>query len=1178
MRLIVFLLTTAFLHAQASGVAQTVTLSGKSITLKEVFTAVKSQTGFMVFYSDPVIKQARPVTVSAKDMPLDAFLKQVFSSQPSLKYTIRGKTIFVIEKSLSSNSKPTAPDLPDQPAMLPISGLVVDSSGNALPGATVGVVNSKTIVTTDAQGMFNIDIKKGDILVISFVGYQTKEVKISDAQLKSSALITIQLFPAINSLEEVAIVNTGYQRINRINSTGSSVTVGSAELSKRNATNILRNLEGTVPGLVQYRGNATIRGVSTLQANSGILVVVDGLPIEGSIADINPYDVESVTVLKDAAAASMYGARASNGVIVVTTRKAKEKGKTTIELSGNLTVINKPDYSYNNFMTPAQQVDWESEYYKWWFDGGDGTVPNPITQFENNFIALGKYITPIQYAYYQSKKDPAGMPKSKLDELLDDYKQNDFPQQFRDKAILNQVIQQYNFAIRTNNGRSQNNLVVNYTTDNSGIIRAYNRSLNLFYKGSYNIGNWLEMDYGVNTVQGRIRGHNSKFAANPFNVPSYINLFDDAGNRAYYSTDKFNAYNTLTETTPELFSTKFNHLDELERDFVNTSISNTRYYVNLNFKIMKGLTFTPMFQYEDIRRDSSTYSEADSYTMRWLQNVYTTRSGTPCNYTYRHLLPPGGKLATSNLKSPGYTTRAQINYDRELDAHRFIALAGVEFRQTRTYGNRGLLLGYDDQLQTQQTANVNFGDLFALNRGSIWNPNYNVGYFDFPDVSTMGLIKDEVHRFGSGYANLTYTYNRKYSLFGSLRKDYADIFGGDEKYRGRPLWSVGASWVASNEDFMQDMSMIDFLKLRSSYGLTGNIRNVTAFLAATTGTNVVTRLPNAFVSDPPNPSLRWEKTTSFNFGLDFAMLNNRLRGSLDLYRRKGTDLFAKKRLDPSEGFTSMTINNASMLNHGVEFNLQYDFIRPSTTRGFRWTANLLGAWNRNKITDVDELDGNPLTVASGNSYRVGYPVRSIFSFRFAGLSDAGVPMWYNAKGEPTTEALGATDAEALVFSGDADPRRNLAFNNDISWRGFTLSVYAVYYGGHYFRARPVPFGYLEPVYAALPSYLLNSWTPINTNTDVPGSAQYYQILRSAQHEYSDNLVRRADFLKIRNIVLAYELPGQIASKMKSTGLRIRFQVNDPKALWTRQTDVHIDPETGAAPIPTSFVFGINANF
>lgn len=228
--------------------------------------------------------------------------------------------------------------------------------------------------------------------------------------------------------------------------------------------------------------------------------------------------------------------------------------------------------------------------------------------------------------------------------------------------------------------------------------------------------------------------------------------------------------------------------------------------------------------------------------------------------------------------------------------------------------------------------------------------------------------------------------------------------------------------------------------------------------------------------------------------------------------------------------------------------------------------------------DVDELTRNPLTLASGESYKIGYPVRSVFSFQFAGLDTKGVPQWYNSKGVATTTSLGANDADALVFTGNADPTTVLSLNNDFGFKGFSLSIFAVYYGGHYFRARPVPIPYPSANYAPLPSYLLNSWTPGNTNTDIPGSGQYYQVPITNQYYYSDNLVRQADFIKIRNIVLGYTIPHSVSSKIKSTNLKVRAQVNNPKSLWIKQKDVHVDPETGAAPIPASFVLGINANF
>jgi len=759
--------------------------------------------------------------------------------------------------------------------------------------------------------------------------------------------------------------------------------------------------------------------------------------------------------------------------------------------------------------------------------------------------------------------------------------------------------------LRNNSGKAQNSLIVNYTSYNNGgnnnatggvstgsnlaLINSYTKSLNLFYKGSYSLAKWLDFDYGVNSVIGKIRTHNSEWANNPSNVPAYYKLLNDDGSRAYYYTSRFNGYNPINnETSSALSSFKFNHLDELERDYNVNSTINTRYYLNLNIKPLEGLTITPMFQVEDGRNNANTYSEADSYTMRIIQNAYTTRTGTPGNYVYTNLLPKGGKLGTSQFKSTNYTARAQANYNRDFGKHGIIALIGSEFRQTLTNtGVKGILLGYDDQLQIG-TNTINYQNLYNINTAAMWDGNYGTRQYhynqisfdnqDNPQGSQSVNPRETMHRYASGYANITYTYDKKYNIFGSARKDYADLFGGDEKYRGRPLWSVGASWIASSENFLKDIKAINYLKLRGSYGFTGNIKNVTAFLSAKTGTNSTTQLPNASVSNPPNPQLRWEKTATTNIGIDFSLLTDRLRGSFDWYRRVGTDLFANKRLDPSEGFTSMTVNNASMVNKGVELGLAYDWFRTQSRNELSWSTNMTGSINNNKVTSVDELTKNPSQITQGSSFRVGYPVASIWAYRFAGLNANGVPQWYNAAGVATTATLGPVDADALVYMGNEEPKYNLSLNNDLSYKGFTLSVFVVYQGGNYFRARQVPTAFPGPSYFQTPAYLLNRWTPTNTNTDIPGSGQFYQVAVNNQYVSSDNLVRRADYLKVRNIVLGYSIPRELATKIKASNVRLNLQVNNPNIAWYKQKDVRIDSETSGMRIPTSIVFGLNANF
>ncbi len=1175
MKLIVVLMTIFITHVSGKTFGQIVSINKKNASLETIIDQLQKQTGYDFVLDREIFNRSEKIDLNVKNISLDEVLKKI-TVNTDISYSIQGHSVVFSKNNPKPREQKMNPSRQQE-----FFGVVTDERGAPLSGATVKVKGKQVVSLTQKTGAFSLrDLVSGDVLIVTFLGYESREFTVSSAHLTGKDYLIIQLSALVGTLEEVSIVNTGYQKISRENVVGSVATMNRKELEKRNAVNILDNLEATVPGLIQYQGVTTIRGVSTMQANMGVLVVVDGLPIEGSIADINPYDVENITILKDAAAAAIYGARASNGVIVVTTKNANQVGKTIVELNSNLTVTNKPDYSYQNMMTASEQVDYERKYSEWWFNGAGGTIQDPIGSFESS-VAQGRMITPIHYAFYRFKSDPTKFSQSQLDELLNKYKENDFLKDYKKYALRNEFLQQHNIAIRTNSGKSQNNLVINYRTDNGGIINAFDRQFNLFYKGSYKFANWFDVEYGVNSVIGKTRQHNSRFAIDPLSAPAYMSLYDADGNpsdlRIYY-----NAYNNITETTPELFSTHFNHLEELGRDFNTISKLNTRYHINFNIKVVPGLTIRPMLQYEDNRTDNSSYAETESYQMRWLHNVYTQRTGTPGAYTYTNLLPRGGMLTTINAKESSYTARGQADYVKEFGKHSINALVGAEFRETRYGGTRGLLLGYDEQLQIHSTANVNFGDLYNVT-SSFLTPGYNPQQFDYPTLAeNLGIIVEDWHKFASAYANLTYTFDGKYNAFGSVRKDYADLFGGDKKYRGRPLWSLGASWIASKENFINQYSFIDFLKIRTSFGLTGNMDPTTpAILAASTGINEETRLPNASVSTPPNPFLRWEKTETINLGIDFYLWKSKVKGTIDWYRRRGTDLLANRRMDPSEGFSSMVINNASMVNNGIEGSLGYAWFQPKTNDDFSWATNLIASYNRNKITYVDQVTRAPIALAMGEGFKEGYPVRSLFSFPFAGLNDQGAPQWFNASGGTTTQSLNASDIDAMVFSGGTDPKINLGLNNDLNYRGFSLSVFAVYYGGHFFRTQPYPTPELMqgPYNRALPNYLLRSWTPENTDTDVPGSGEYYrEISSTTQYQFANIGVRPSDFIKIRNIVLGYSLPQSLISKIKANTVKFRFQLNNPATIWTKKNGLKIDPETMGMPVPISYVMGLSANF
>lgn len=1153
MRLTTVLLIASLLQVSASTHAQLITINKKNVLLESVLKEIRNQSGYDFYYDGKTVSSDLRVSINVRNADLNMALKSALNGL-NINFQINNGTILLKKNAIEQNA-----------VIFVVSGIVKDEANHPLAGITVTVKGTSRQTMTDENGKFSIQANEpDDLLVFTSIVNQTLELPIAG---RKEILVTLK--QKSTALAEVTI-NTGFQNILKEKMTGATVTVNSAELEKRYAPNILSNLEGKVPGLVNFRGATTIRGVSTINASKSPLIVLDGLPIEGSIADINPYEVDNITVLKDAAAAAIYGARAANGVIVITTKKAREKGL-SVSFSNNVTVTDKPNIDYN-LLTPAQQVDAEAAVFDYVFAPSGGQYPTRAAAVTATTTSInnGNPISPAYYAYYQFAK--GDITQIQLDERLAGFRQGDFRKQYKENVMLNDLLQQYNLAVRSNGDKFQSSLVINYKNSNSGIINAYNRQLNIFYKGTYQAANSLDINYGVNSVLGFQKFSNSAFATNYNTVPSYQPLLNAEGSRAYYTTGEYNSYNTNFPSQPTN-SLLVNHIEELGKDYKNTRQQNTRYYINMDVKVNPYLTLTPQFQYENNNLSTSAYSEADSYIMRYLKSVYTT------------LLPAsGGKLATSNSKGDYWTARGQAEYKRTFGVHAIDVIAGTEFRQTRTKGVSGLLLGYDDQLQSQSTNSVSFPALNAYRNTTAFKPGFNTStlygrYFD----SAIGVIPETTHRFNSNYANATYTYDSRYNVFGSYRIDYADVFGLDEKFRGKPLWSAGASWNLHRESFLANLDWINQLKFRTTYGITGNIvQGVSSILTAnSTLFNPITNLPMSVVTNAANPELRWEKTATLNLGTDFSLFGGQLSGSLDWYRKKSTDLLVTQRLDPSEGFTSQIINNGDVLNNGIELSLQYEIFKPGNKDALSWSAGLVLSRNKNQIVYIDEIATTPLALAQ-SGYKKGYPVNSLFSYQYKGLTALGQPQWLKADGSLSTIALTGNDLNAIVYSGTTDPKINVNLSNEWRYKGFGLYILAVYYGGQNLRAL-VPEVVSGVPYGSMPAYLANSWTPGNTSTIIPGTGRYApglypgtQVSPNGQLTYSDTFVRSGDFIKIRSAVLSYQLPQQLISKIGSKGVSLNIQVNNPKALW-KANDVDVDPETGGARIPTSYVFGLNFN-
>ena len=1149
---------------QAGASAQKISVRVEAGSLDEAFQQIIGQSKVQLVYNTGVASAIHCAGAEFTNKEINEILETLLAGT-GLTYKAQNGIYMISQKIPAGQQQKTAT----------IRGKVTNTKGEPLPGVTIRVKGTTVGVVSDNDGnyRFAIPATANPVLVFSFVGMQSQEVEYT-----GQWRINIIMHEDVSEMEEVVV--TGYQTINREKVTGSTTTVSSEDLSRQYSPNIMDRLEGRVAGLVNYDGKTLIRGTSSLYAETSPLLVVDGLPIEGKIEDLNPYDIESVTVLKDAAAAAIYGARASNGIIVITTKKAKKTGSTEIDVSANLTVYEKRnlDYADNFYMTPAQQVDKESEYYQYYFSDENPETDDPIGLFEES-ITDYKTITPLQWAYYQHAKGI--ISESELEEKKNELKKNNFAKEFSDHVLRKRILQQYNLAIRNRTEKFNSNLVFNLRRDNNGIVKSYDNQINISYRCSYDMKPWLTVDFGFNGILSKTKESASQYATDPFNVPSYYRLLNDDGSYNYYSPDFFNDYNTIVEDNPGLRSMHFNHLEELDYDQTTTDRRNMRYQGGLIFKVIDGLTVNTQFIYETERRTESTYSEAESYSMRLLRNIYTLRKGTAPDYTYEYMLPEnGGRLATVNTRGEYWTARAQLNFRRTLaEKHAIDFLAGLEFRETRNGGTRGLLLGYDEQLQSQATTNVSFTDLYNYEKTTFFLPSFPARSWGYEEYIQpyIGLVRETQHRYASGYANITYTYDNRFNVFASFRKDYADLFGANTEFRGKPLWSVGASWNLYNETFLRSVTWLNNLKLRTSYGITGNIyQGATSYLTASTGgLNSYTKQPTATVSSPANPELKWEKTATYNLGLDFALFGHRLRGSLDWYNKKGSDIFSKKSLDVSKGFTSINMNLADMTNNGVELALSYNWFRESKPGDFGWSTSVTMAYNKNKITYMEVQATTAYSLIS-SGFQIGYPTSAMFSYRHAGLDDQGQPLWWTADGRKTASITNES-VNSVVYSGQADPKINAAMENTLRYKGFSLNFMMVYYGGHKMRVRQYNQTFTLP-FGAVPDYYVNSWTPENKDTNVPGVGQYgAKSIQNQKNEMTDIYVQPADFLKIRNIVLGYDVPKGVIRHIGLNNLQVRFQIDNPRALW-QKNDVKVDPETKGIRRPTSYIFGLNFNF
>jgi len=1159
----------------AAGFAQKISLTKRNITLQNLFKEIKQQSGYNFLYTSAELKDTKAVSIDVHGAELKSILDIAFKGQ-SLTYSIDQNTIVV---------KKTAPTILDQVATyltaIEVRGRILDEAGNPMPGASVKVKGTHLVTKTNKDGDFSLSgVDDNAILQISFIGYELKEVK----ALKNLGNVYLTL--SSDKLEEVAVFSTGYQKIPKERATGAFDLISAKQMQNKIQTNILERLEGVTPGLLLINGKdnpnsdpakddgLTIRGVSTLYGTKRPLIVVDNFPIEGDINSINPNDVESITILKDAAAASIWGARAANGVIVITTKQGK-KGEITFQYSNSFQFQAKPNISYLDRLSAADDIAIERKLLTPAYESNIFNGRNTFSGFAKLFMdSVAGRITPSAYL-------------SEVERL----KGLDNTQQIKDLLMQNPFTQNHSLSFSGGNEKNQYYGSINYTNTNGYNIHETNNNYSAFLKSSHQVTKRLS--FGVNANLNFSNGRQAPVSALSISFLKPYSMIQDANGNPMFmnrSADPANQNNSNEFSIAQrrawgLADESYYPLNEVDNKELTSRSIAQRIQAELNFKITDGINLNLSYQLEKGSRANRDYVHADQAdlvkeindfitpTLNTAGQIATNLDGTLLTPTYN--VPQGAKLTETRSDYTGHVIRGVVSIDKVIENdHQIAAQIGIENKQSSSNSNRVTKYGYDDL--TLQFINLDWQKLQSLPLSL-----RNIGG-SFNGINDYFTYQED--RFVSAFSNASYTYKNKYVASGSIRIDQTNLFGTDPKYLYKPMWSAGLAWNASNEDFLLNNPVLNNLQVRATYGINGNIpKNSGPFMIATAGLNFITNLPSNRITVPANNSLRWESTATTNLGLDFALFGYRINGKLDYYQRNTTDILGDEYINPTYGFSNAQINSASMTNKGIEAQLTSKNING---QDFRWSTTLMYAYNKNKITHsaLSPAFTNPRSIANGSPYLVGMPYGGLYSMRFAGLSpDKGQLRLLNADGNIEPNGVLTSRLDFAYFSGSKRPVHNGAFTNMFSYKNLDLSVMFVFYAGSVARQN-MPVVFAGP--NALNGRLAESWKKPGdeNNTIIPNvindaSSSY---ARAYYANFLDANVFNASYAKLREAILTYNLsPKQLKSIKHLKGLQFNVQCRNLLTITNNRFDIDPEAFSGQArtlPVMPTYAFGINATF
>lgn len=1121
MKMTIAILLVACLQVSAAGYAQKITLSQKNAPIEQVLKEIKNQTGYLFFYNQDWLKQVRAVDIKVKNASIDKVLDICFHNQP-LVYSIVDKTIIL---SRRENLVPAAPLEEQQVMAEEIRGKVTDSKGVPLPGVSVRLKGTNIGTTTDNDGNYTLTIPQTGILTFSFIGFETQEIALNNRTTLNVTLIEDQ-----QALSEVVVVGYGVQQ--RKDLVGSVEVASSKDFGDVAVSNTSQLIQGKLAG-VQVVNNSGVPGSGTQIVvrgtgsftNASPLYVIDGIQSDASTFNsLSPFDIQDISVLKDASSVAIYGSQGANGVVIITTRRPKN---------------GSPRISYNGYVG----------------------IANPWKQFDMLDAAQYTELVKDWYTNYGQPLPPRLSTPEALITRTD----------WQDEMFKTALVNEHHVNIGGGTDNVNYSLSVGYTKQESQVVDLDYQRANIRLKLEEKIGKRIRLGQQLN-IRHQVTNGVTANVLGGLRMPPYIPVYDPDNQLGGFgivtsALDGNDTQNPLIQ--PSL------------RDVKSRDLNN---YLQLfgELDILKGLKFRSQL--------GAAYNFGQNYNY---------------NPTYA-----GNQLITQNQISEGYNYNLgyiienYFTYNTLIKKHSINLTAGNSYRDggvTRSVNLVGSNFANDEIHQIGVAKTVNFS-----------NGRANSGA-----------------RFISYFGRLNYTFNDKYILTLTGRRDATSLFSKANRVGYFP--SVGLGWRLSEEGFMKDIGFISDLKLRGSWGKTGN-SNINGFTYQSnvwtgSGNSVVYPLGpsealvnGATVAVPSTPNLKWEATTTVDVGVDASFLQGKFNVSAGYYNRKNEDLLVNVPVALSTGYggvsgasSSQLINAASAFNRGFELSLGYNDKAGNLSYGI----NINGAYNKNEVTSLGTQGAVPIisgafySVPSMTRTEVGQPIGSFYGYVYDHVAiDAADIEKYDQiarskTGDPNAvyqsgllpgdrifkdvNGDGVVNASDQTFLGSPVPKWNYGLNLNLAYKNFDLMASLQGVAGadlingmkYYLEGVALPFNTKTTV--------LNRWQKPGDITDIARAGQNYGT--AANLRASSWFVENGAFARIRNVTLGYTIPenkiGPLTSDMLSN-LRIYFTAQN---LFTFTKYSGYDPEvsggsfifargidTGAIPQPRTLMLGVQVGF